>query len=330
MKGIRTGGRSSGLKRSRPTTGGFRVAVGEQCEGGGDLDGVFEFLCFFVGYSEDGDWGCAFGGFEETFHCSELRGLFSGDEAGGGIAGNWCGDGGDCPEDECDGEGPLGEDDVAVFEEVVGADAHDEEGAGEHGADPDVDEPVDGGRVEDEGPEVDDFGAFASCGRDDVVAGRGLLPTVGDDDPDGREDGSEADHEGGEEVHLLSDAVPAEDEDGEEARFEEEGEDSFGRESGAEDVADEAGIDGPVGAELELHDDSGRDADGEGNGEEFDPELGEAVPVGIACLEPDGLEDDEEHSHPDGKGRKEVVHHNGEGELDSGEKDDVEFHGGDS
>ena len=86
---------------------------------------------------------------------------------------------------------------------------------------------------------------------------------------------------------------------------------------GAEDVAHKAGVDGPIGAELELHDDSGGDTDGESDGEQFDPELGEAVPVGIACFQPDGLEDDEEHSHPDREGREEVVHHNGEGELEA-------------
>ena len=154
----------------------------------GDLDGVFEFLCFFVGDAEHGDGGCAFGGFEETFHGREFGGLFSGDEAGGGVAGDRGGDGGDCSQDQRDGEGSFGEDDVAVLKEVVGADAHDEEGAGEHGADPDVGQPIHGGRIEDKGPEVDDLGSFASCGLDDVVSGRGLLPTVGDDNPDGGED----------------------------------------------------------------------------------------------------------------------------------------------
>jgi hypothetical protein len=67
-------------------------------------------------------------------------------------------------------------------------------------------------------------------------------------------------------VEAQADPVPAEDEHGLEARLQEEGEDALGGECGAEDVADEAGVGGPVGAELELHDDAGGDADGEGDG----------------------------------------------------------------
>ena len=84
----------------------------------------------------------------------------------------------------------------------------------------------------------------------------------------------EGDHEGGEEVRLLAHAVPAEDEQGEKAAFQEEGEDALGGQGAAEDIADVAGVGGPVGAELEFHDDAAGDADGEDQGEDFDPELG--------------------------------------------------------
>ena len=80
------------------------------------------------------------------------------------------------------------------------------------------------------------------------------------------------DHQRGEEVHPFRDAVPAEDEHGQEAGFEEEGENAFRRQGRAENVADVAGVVRPVGAELELHDDAGGDAHGEVDGEDAGPE----------------------------------------------------------
>ena len=98
----------------------------------------------------------------------------------------------------------------------------------------------------------------------DVVAGRRLHPGIGDDDPYRAEVRAEADHAGGEKVQLRPDLVPTEEEDGEEARLEEEGKDALGGQRAAENVADKARVGGPVGPELEFQDDPGGHADGEG------------------------------------------------------------------
>ena len=52
-----------------------------------------------------------------------------------------------------------------------------------------------------------------------MITGRGLHPGVGDQDPDGTEVGTKADHAGGEEMHLRADLVPAEKEKGKETRL---------------------------------------------------------------------------------------------------------------
>src|SRR5262245_64872047 len=61
----------------------------------------------------------------------------------------------------------------------------------------------------------------------------------------------------------LRQAIPAEEEEADEGRLEEEGHQPFDRQRGAEDVADIVRVIGPVHAELELHGDAGRDPHGE-------------------------------------------------------------------
>ena len=146
--------------------------------------------------------------------------------------------------------------------------------------------------------------AAARPDRDDDPRRR-LHPGVGDDDPDGGEDAAQRDHEGGEEVHPLADAVPAEDQHGQEAGLEEEGEDALGGQGAAEDVADVAGVGGPVGAELELHDDAGGDAHREVDGEDARPELGHLVIDDVAGAQVHPLHDHHDHAQPDGQRREE-------------------------
>jgi hypothetical protein len=195
---------------------------------------------------------------------------------------------------------------------------------------------VDRRGVEDQLPEVGDLGADLRHAVDEpglavalddleVVAGRRLLPAVGDDDPDAREDRAEGHHAGGEEVHLRPHPVPAEDEHRQEAALEEEGEDALGGQGGAEHVADVARVGGPVRAELELHDDAARDADREVQREDPGPEPLRLPVDGVPGPEVLPSQVDEHHPHADGERRKEVVEHHGEGELDAREENDV-FH----
>ena len=176
-----------------------------------------------------------------------------------------------------------------------------------------MDEAVHAGGVEDHGPEVGDDGPAAL----DLEPRRGVHPGVGDDNPDGGEDAAQRHHDGGEEVHLLADAVPAEDQHGQEAGLQEEGEDALGGQGAAEHVADVAGEGGPVGAELELHDDAGGDAHREVDGEDARPEPGHLVIDDVAGAQVRPLHDDHDRAEPDGQRREDVMEHDRQGELDA-------------
>lgn len=259
--------------------GGVEVAVGHEAEGAGDFEGVDGFSGG-VNPADDGD-GCGGGGFIDAFEGGEFGGLVFGDEASAGVAGEELEEEGEEGEGESDGEHGAGDESVAVFEDVVGGDADDEEGAGEPTAEDGVAEAVERGGVEDHVPEVGDFCAGAKGGVDEAETSGGLHPGVGDDDPDGAEVGAEADAAGGEVVEFGADAVPAKEEDAEEAGFEEEGEGSFSGERAAEDVADKARVAGPVGAEGKCLNEAGGNAESEGEGEDVGPEVGHFFVLGV-------------------------------------------------
>ncbi len=136
---------------------------------------------------------------------------------------------------------------------------------------------------------------------------------------------AEADHAGGEEVHLRPDLVPAEEQHGEETGLEEKGEDAFGGESGTKDIADETRVGGPVRPELEFHDDAGGHADGEGEREDARPEAGHLVKERVAGAQPGGLHGDEDNAESDAQRRIDVVKCDGERELQSRQQQDVHF-----
>ena len=138
-----------------------------------------------------------------------------------------------------------------------------------------------------------------------------------------REPGADHDQPGGRVVHAARDLLAAEEEDAEERRLEEEGEQALGRERGAEDVADEARVLGPVGAEGELHRDAGRDADGEVRGEELDPEVRGRLVRRDAALVVAPLGEHDHHRQPDADGHEDEVVADGEGELDAGQHQSV-------
>jgi hypothetical protein len=71
----------------------------------------------------------------------------------------------------------------------------------------------------------------------------------------------------------LAQLVPAEEEQPDEGRLEEEGHQPFDRQRRAEDVADIVAVVAPVHAELEFHGDAGGDAEHEVDAEQRAPEL---------------------------------------------------------
>ena len=124
-------------------------------------------------------------------------------------------------------------------------------------------------------------------------------------------------------MELRADLVPAEEENGQEARLEEEGEDALGGQGAAEDVADVARVGGPIRAELKFHDDAGGNADGEGEREHLRPEAGHLVIELLAGGDPQAFHDDKHEAKPDTQRRVDVMERDGERKLDAGEKEHV-------
>ncbi len=124
-------------------------------------------------------------------------------------------------------------------------------------------------------------------------------------------------------MHLGRYPVPPENQQGEETRLEEEGEYALRRQRRTEDIADETRVGGPVGAELELHDDAGGDTDREVEGEDPGPEPPRPVEQRIAGPQVLGFQIDHHHTHPDGQGWENVVKGNGQGKLETRQEDDI-------
>src|SRR5205085_11890921 len=82
----------------------------------------------------------------------------------------------------------------------------------------------------------------------------------------------------------------------------------------------------PVRAELVAHDNAGDDAEPEGHGEDLYPEPVEVAVDRLTRAQPIELERREPARKPDREGRKDDVEAEGEGELDTGEQERVEFH----
>ena len=130
--------------------------------------------------------------------------------------------------------------------------------------------------------------------------------------------GAQGHHAGGEEVHFGPHLVPAEEQDGQEAGFQEEGEDAFRRQGAAEDVAYATGVVRPVGAELEFHHDAGGHAQREDDAEYLGPEFGLLVVELVFCFQPEAFQCHQYHPQADGHRREDVVEHDGDGKLKTG------------
>ena len=124
---------------------------------------------------------------------------------------------------------------------------------------------------------------------------------------------------GREQPQSRAQAVAAEQHQPEEAALEEEREHAFGGEQAPEDVADEPGVVRPVHAELEFLDDAGRDADGEDQAVDLDPEERQAAPHRVLRPHVDDPDDHEHQAQPHREWREDEVEARGQGELDSGQ-----------
>src|SRR5580693_6187205 len=76
----------------------------------------------------------------------------------------------------------------------------------------------------------------------DVISSRGLLPTIGDHDPNAAEDRSKRHHARREKMHLGADFLPAEDENRQESALKKKCENPLGSERASEYVTNESTV----------------------------------------------------------------------------------------
>ena len=117
-------------------------------------------------------------------------------------------------------------------------------------------------------------------------------------------------------MHPRADPIPTEDQNAQKARLQGKGKNALRGQRRTEDVADVARVRGPVGAELELHDDARRHANPKNEGKDLDPEAGELFPLAVAGAQVLAFE--QHHAQPNAQGRIDVVKGDGEGKLEAG------------
>ncbi|MNC58950.1 hypothetical protein D3C75_1087230 [compost metagenome] len=151
------------------------------------------------------------------------------------------------------------------------------------------------------------------------MALRGLHPTVGGKDPEGRDQGAERHHHRGKEVQTTADAVPAKQHDPQEASLEEERGQHLVGEQRAGNGAGEVGEAAPVGAELVGHDQAGNHPHAEVDGEDFRPEVIKVTVDLVVGPQPEAFEDCQVARQANGDGREQDMERHGKGKLHSGE-----------
>nr|AAP55501.1 hypothetical protein [Leifsonia xyli subsp. xyli] len=211
---------------------------------------------------------------------------------------------------------------VLVAGEVPGGDRDDQTGGDHERAEDGVREGREGDFVGQHRADVRQL--RPATGLVEVVADRILHEGVGRDDEIGGEDGAGGGHPDRGEVQTLRQFVPAEDPEADEGRFEEESEQTLQGERGAEDVADEARVVGPVHPELELLHDAGHHSHREVDEEELPEEVGQLQVVDFARAIPGGLEHGDDRHEADGERHEQEMVDGGETELPPREQERVE------
>ena len=120
--------------------------------------------------------------------------------------------------------------------------------------------------------------------------------------------------------------VPAKEHQADKCRFEEERHQSLDGQWRAEDVADVVGVVRPIGSELELHRQSGRDAQHEIDAEDHAPEAGDIPPDLALGHHIDALHDDKEEGEPQRQGHEEKMVHRRQRKLEPRQFDNAEIH----
>ena len=146
---------------------------------------------------------------------------------------------------------------------------------------------VDGDRRKDHGPEIDHLVAHAV--GIELHARRVLHPGIGHQNPQRRQRRANGREPSGGQVHAGAHLVPAKEHDGHEGRLHKEGHDAFDGQRGAENVAHEPTVIGPVGAELKFENNAGGNAQGKIHAKKVHPVLGNLFPTLVPGTIIDGL-----------------------------------------
>ena len=206
--------------------------------------------------------------------------------------------------------------------QVGGRHADDDETGGDVDRNDGMGEPIRKRRIEDDLQPI----FWKKAAVDDLVAGGGLHPAVGGEDPEGRSKRPERDHQRREEVRPGRHKLAPEQQHAEEGRLEEEGGQPLIGEQRRNDVGDGVGEPAPVGAELERHDDPRDDPHAERHGENLDPESRDAKIDLTAGEEVKALHDGDEGREANRERGQQEMEGDDPGELDSGEDDGIQAH----
>ena len=277
-----------------------RRARGDEAEGIGNFDLGRVLTLLVIGNCEQRE-GCRGGfGLPHAFQCGEFGLLVFGHRIAGFIAQHDHRQRRGEAEGGGDAEGALGELDIAALEQVPGADAEHEHGAGDVTGRYGVHELGLGRRVEHHVPErghLHAHGDVAEFGAHGV-----LHPAVGDKNPNCRQVGADGSQERDQQMPALGKFVPAEKEQADESGFEEERHQSFNGQRRAENVADVVRVIRPVGAELEFHGQAGGDAQRKVDAEQLAPEFGHVAVDFLAGHDEYRLHDDQQKRQPQCQG----------------------------
>jgi len=123
-------------------------------------------------------------------------------------------------------------------------------------------------------------------------------------------------------LHLAQ-LVPAEEEQADEGRLQEEGHPAFAGQDRSEDVTYIMRVVGPVGAELEFQRQSGGDTHGEVDPEQLAPEAGHVLVDLAPGHHIDRLHDRQDKGHAQRQRHEQEVIKRGQPELESGQGYDV-------
>ena len=132
-------------------------------------------------------------------------------------------------------------------------------------------QPVHTGGIEDHSPKVGDLGPRVHPFAHDMKSCGGLLPTIGHNNPNGGEHGTQKNPDGGYQMYPRFYPVPTKQQYSQKTTFQRKSKNALCRQCTSKDISDITGVYGPVGAELKLHDNARYDPDTEGQGKYFGP-----------------------------------------------------------